>query len=156
MATPVNVIEGAFVLVGSGIASHTGQQIQDTEDALATWFRHTIGSIDPFKAMPEPDLCSFGFEDTPKGEKQRFLKRFMWFQLPGLTFEGKTYGLGMNLHSSNTIGGMWLLGAGFNVVRTPELHPFKSPTIPNKGAWTAFLRNLVKNGVLEKKKKKKK
>ncbi len=104
-----------------------------------------VGNLDPSK-MPEPNLCSFGFEVT--GTK---LRRYYWFDL--LMIGGVNYGLGANLHSTGDLGGMWLQGYGGG---TPELHPKKPPKIPNQTAWQAYLTGLVTDGTFDKKLKKKK
>ncbi len=140
----LTAVEGAFVLVGSGEASHSSAQIADTSKKLQDFFSQTVAKNDPGK-LPEPDLCSLGLEKS--GAK---LYRFYWFNL--FTIGGKQYGLGANLHSKGVLGSMWM--TGLKVTDTPELHPHRAPTIPNQPAWLAALKKLVANGTFHNKLKK--
>jgi hypothetical protein len=137
---PLTAAEGAFVL-SDGTPSHSPQQMVAVGQKLQSHFEQVVASIDP-KTLPEPDLCTYGKERTKND-----LFRFRWFN--AIQIGGKNYGLGANLHSSGTLGGMWLIG--LHVVNTPELHPKKPPQIPNQPAWLALLKTLVANGTFKKK-----
>jgi hypothetical protein len=148
MATPPNPIHelaGAFVLInenGTTTPSHTKDQLDDLYYNISDMFLHAIATTNP-ATLPAPDLCSLGLE---RGGKK--LYRFRWFD--GLDLGGKRCGFGANLHSSDGIGGMWLISHPKLSERdTPQLHPFKRPVIPNKAAWNGYLIGLVRDGVFD-------
>jgi hypothetical protein len=152
MATPphpIHELAGAFVLIndnGTRTPSHTRDQINDLFYDIRDMFRHAIATTTP-ASMPEPDMCTTGLD------RRGTLYRFRWFD--ALDIGGKRCGLGVNLHTLDSIGSMWLISfPKLAQGDTPELHPFKAPTIPNKAAWTAYLWGLVKDGTFEKKDKK--
>jgi hypothetical protein len=141
-------LTGAFVMIDATPGGPT-TLVASRGASLQSMFSLWVAGLDP-QTLPEPDMCTYGQEDTDKGG-QGFLYRFRWFS--AVKIGGVTYGLGANLHSTGAMGSMWMTGVP-KTQPTPELHPFKSPTNPKKVDFQILLRSLVRNGTFKRKLKK--
>ena len=149
LANPINELAGQFVLLtddGKKIYSHTDEQEDKLFYTVRDMFQLAVSNVN-LGTLRKPDMCVLG-----KDRELGTLYRFYWYT--GLNVGGLDCGFGVNLHTKDAIGSMWLMSkpklSGRN---TPELHPFKDPKIPNKSAWANHLWNLVKDGTFESLKK---